>query len=264
MDLIKCRIFVYWFEWRVDCPQSGTYKIKMWGAEGGNGGTNGSIVGAKGGYTEGLIYLTEGEKLSLFVGGKGETGKTTGVPIGGYNGGGNGTYISSVVGTGGAGGGAGVSNYTNGLAGGVGGGLTGGDGILNPGLVAHTLATGGSQTSGGIGGGSVGIGTAGTFGKGGSCSEHYGSGGGGGYYGGGGSGYISSSVSAGAGGSSYISGYTGCVAITSRENLVSKTGCIHYSGKVFTSGITYSGGSTSIPAKDNETNGNGFAIITKQ
>lgn len=69
-------------------------------------------------------------------------------------------------------------------------------------------------------------------------------GGGGGYYGGSGASGLSSGVWPGGGGSSYISGHTGCVAITSENSTIPKSGCltgttddscsIHYSGKTFT------------------------------
>lgn len=55
----------------------------------------------------------------------------------------------------------------------------------------------------------------------------------------------------GGGGSSYISGYTGCVAITSQTNITPKTGCqtgttdnncsVHYSNKKFTNTIMIDG-----------------------
>ena len=78
-------------------------------------------------------------------------------------------------------------------------------------------------------------------------------GGGGGYYGGGGANasgvqcYLHSASS----GSSYISGHTGCVAITSEENETPKSGCetgttnnscsIHYSGKTFANTVMIDG-----------------------
>ena len=66
-------------------PVDGYYKIEAWGAQG--GGTNGN--GGKGGYTSGLIYLTTGETLYVYVGGKGgEEEKETKTNEGGWNGGG--------------------------------------------------------------------------------------------------------------------------------------------------------------------------------
>ena len=55
----------------------------------------------------------------------------------------------------------------------------------------------------------------------------------------------------GGGGSSYISGHTGCVAITSNTNTTPKSGCktgttnnncsIHYSGKIFNDTVMIDG-----------------------
>ena len=83
------------------------------------------------------------------------------------------------------------------------------------------------------------------------CNGH--SGGGGGYYGGyggkatGGNCYMSG----GGGGSSYISGHTGCVAVTSESSSTAKSGCttgttnnscsIHYSGYTFTNTVMIDG-----------------------
>ncbi len=135
-----------------------------------------------------------------------------------------------------AGGGAGSSNWTNARTGGYGGALIGGSGLLNSGAVAHTLATGGTQTSGGTPGGSSGLGLYGKFSYGGASQINHGGGGGGGYYGGGGGGVISSGVSSGAGGSSYISGYEGSYSILASStslNIIPATSSTHYSGLVF-------------------------------
>ena len=115
-----------------------------------------------------------------------------------------------------------------------------------------TSALGGTQVSGGTGGrenisstDSIYYWGSGTFGTGGNGrSSHGGSsgaGGGAGYYGGGGTGR---NGFAGGGGSSYISGHTGCVAITSASSQTPKSGCTtgttdndcskHYSDLVFT------------------------------
>ena len=129
--------------------------------------------------------------------------------------------------------------------------------INNPG-------SGGSQTAGGTKGTptrSSSAVTAGTFASGGhgdnsgsninTCSGH--SGGGGGYYGGGGAGNtdVDCLIMSGGGGSSYISGHTGCVAITSNTNTTPKSGCktgttnndcsIHYSGKIFNDTVMIDG-----------------------
>jgi hypothetical protein len=168
-----------------------------------------------------------------------------------------------------AGGGAGASNFTNAVSGGVGGSLNGFNGILNTGSVAHTLATGGTQTAGGAAGGSAGFGTAGKFGIGGDSHSTHGSGAGAGYYGGGGSGYIASGVSSGAGGSSFISGLTNYNAIASTSTPASITHLgnpTHFSGLTFTN-MSVIDGASSMPNPYNTGNitgnsGNGYAKIT--
>ena len=146
----------------------------------------------------------------------------------------------------GAGGGAnsyGVSLTTGkrGTVGGYGGGLIGGTAdtgrnTSSSGYDRTAFAQGATQT----GGGSIAqpnpstcaMGYVGTFGKGGNSgirstnsSRPYGSGGGGGWYGGTGGGCTGGFVDSGSGGSSYISGHTGCVGITSVDNATPKTGC---------------------------------------
>ena len=121
---------------------------------------------------------------------------------------------------------------------------------------------GGTQISGGeeptISPSAVTNGTAGSFGKGGTGGASRndtptggGSGGGAGYYGGSGASGLSNGSFAGGGGSSYISGHTGCVAITSETDETPKSGCstgttdnscsIHYSGKKFTNTLMIDG-----------------------
>ena len=77
---------------------SGTYKLEVWGASGGEATSyNGVEVlpGGYGGYSVGEYYLNQGDKLYINVGGKGvdnylpESGE--GVVAGGYNGGGTAT-----------------------------------------------------------------------------------------------------------------------------------------------------------------------------
>lgn len=70
-------------------PASGTYKLEVWGAQGGY--RSNSTYGGKGGYSIGTITnLPQGTKLYVYVGGAGGSGttKTNGVVAGGYNGGG--------------------------------------------------------------------------------------------------------------------------------------------------------------------------------
>ena len=213
-------------------PCNGTYKLEVWGAQGGyNGGY--------GGYSSGTKSLSKTNIVYIVVGGQGNTISYSSTPsYGGYNGGGNGgdqqgtrhngggggaTHMSTtnrgtlsnynsyrgeillVAGGGGGSGGWEPSKYVV-RKGGTGGGLSGGNGETH--LSANSVyGRGGSQTSSGVGG---------TFGTGGSYPNYsaksalgvvliYGiGGGGGGWYGGG----IDDS-SGGGGGSGYIGGVTG-------------------------------------------------------
>ena len=237
--------------------------------------------GGKGAYTYGEIYLESGTNLYIQVGGQGsKSAASTAQDLsGGYNGGG-GTKgqncCSRSFGTGGgatdirlsggawndlsslksrimvAAGGGGAFNGTNvgswSNPGGYGGGLHGGDGSQGTFEAGQWCSgLGATQTSGGK------ITTdceksdnfngekTGSFGIGGGYSStgEAVTGGGGGYYGGSKSGHIASA----GGGSSFISGYKGCVAISSESSLTPKTGCTdgttniecsyHYSGKKF-------------------------------
>ena len=67
----------------------GKYKLQCWGAQGGNSSSY-SGVGSKGGYSEGILTLTEATKLYIFVGGKGASSGN-----GGWNCGGGSTGSSS-------------------------------------------------------------------------------------------------------------------------------------------------------------------------
>lgn len=81
-------------------PATGTYKLEVWGAEGGAYSVGNP---GKGGYSVGTINLTQGDELYIYVGGKGEPSPSTSsfnAYGGGYNGGGNAGY------RGGGGGGA--------------------------------------------------------------------------------------------------------------------------------------------------------------
>lgn len=138
---------------------AGTYKLECWGAQGGGAC---EATGGKGGYSCGNLEISSPTELRIFVGGKGEGGKTSNTSatlftsLGGYNGGGNGgsayrcgqsggggggkTHIVNVTrdmmilcagGGGGAGGGVAdnwsgeVILYEAGTPGGAGGGRTG-------------------------------------------------------------------------------------------------------------------------------------------
>ncbi len=136
------------------------------------------------------------------------------------------------------------------------GGLIGYNGTYDQqGVNGYAPAIGGTQNLGGRGGFPTDYvypaGIAGTFGSAGNSNSNYGSGGGSGYYGGGGGSYNSAVVGNGAGGSSYISGHTGAVAITSASNQTPKASCetgttnndcsIHYSDYYFTDTLMIDG-----------------------
>lgn len=242
---------------------TGTYKVELWGAQGGDGQL---AKGGLGAYTSGLIELTNNETLYVYVGGE-NSGRT-----GGYNGGGNGSNDTQFFGGGGAtdvrlvsgtwndpeslasrimvaGGGGGSYNYqemyhyyTDGGAGGTFIGASGG--VMHGGPASK----GGTQLEGGKGnnGNST---YSGSFGQGGNGANNLGTGGGGGYYGGGGTYNVGGSAEGGAGGSSYISGQVGSIAIAAADDLSPRLDSnnevctypstivecsYHYSGKKFT------------------------------
>ena len=222
-------------------PCDGTYKLEVYGAQGGSGDHG---DGGKGGYSVGTKEFTANTDLHIAVGGRGETSDGTGGTIlGGYNGGGSipneslnlsqksgsgggATHIATaegllvdlssntseilIVAGGGGGGGTWVSDGAT-LIGGAGGGLSGGDAYVNcyssdASNNKITRGGGGTQSSGGvILGSSNDVAQRGSFGQGGSVTNYTGAGGGGGYYGGAsGAGY--NGATPGGGGSGYIGG----------------------------------------------------------
>ena len=282
-------------------PRTGTYKVELWGAQGGT--YNASIKGGLGGYTKGEIRLEKGTKLYLFVGTQGAS------TVAGYNGGGTGMTKGSGLGYGGggatdirvlgnelawnnatslysrimvAGGGGGSSAYNEGAWAawdGAGGGL---EGIMGNGgsdansKKAQSVA---SQISGGLTNTTY-PGTNGGFGYGGNSSTGYSSNGGaGGWYGGAGGAHAGSIIS---GGSSYISGHNGCIAVNSSGTPVAQTSSgvedsYSYTGYKFTSTkmidgegykwTTERGDLIQMPTHDGTTvmtgnEGDGFAKIT--
>lgn len=260
-------------------PQSGSYKIELWGAQGGT--TNGSYPGGKGAYTSGEIDLTKGDKLYIYVG---EQPKSN---TGGYNGGGNGTSgyaggggatdvrLSSgnwkdatglrnrlMVAAGGSGGYHFSQNPGFSVAGAPGGTLSG----LSTAVSNTCLPKGGTQTAGGTCDSYSAV--SGGFGFGGNGAGDTGakasSGGGSGYYGGAGRYDRDSSKSAGGSGSSFISGYNGCNAV--KQNGTPSGSPNHYSGKVFRNGQMIAGNSGLPNPRGSGTitgnSGNGYARIT--
>ena len=256
----------------------GIYKVELWGASGSN-----NTIGGMGAYTSGNIRLKKGDILYVYV------GQNPGLSASATFNGGGGCSSRCTAGGGAtdvrlksgdwndsvslasrimvAAGGAGYDDWSAGYKGGYGGALTGVTGE------GDSPSTGGSQTAGGISNGNI-TSRNGMFGIAG-FGDSYGGGGSGGYWGGAG-GKNSSTGNGGSSGSSYISGYTGCVAIKSETEIVPKDGCdngttdkacsIHYSGKVFTDGVMKAGNET-VPSTDDTMpsvghSGNGYAKIT--
>lgn len=192
-------------------------QIETWGAEGGGvnlSGNTSSGLGGKGGYASGILNVTPGSTLNVYVGGYGLS-SITGIALGGFNGGGQG-YASSSGEPGNGGGGASDVRYLgNGLAnrvivagGGGGGGEDSGDpygdggGLTGVGYTTFDA----TQTAAGAGGG---------LGFGGGTGNGDGGGGGGGLYGGGtfSSTSIGTDTQGGGGGSGYVGGVTGSTVL---------------------------------------------------
>ena len=284
----------------LNCPYSGTYKqitlpkgtykLEVWGAEGGHNpsysyGT--SYREGVGGYSYGVITLSGSTILYLYAGGAGTSGTS---PSGGFNGGGNGcsstgrittsgggasdirigqnSLYARVIVAGGGGGGrdAGSQGYTSTYYRGAGGGTTAYQGgYYSSGSISVSTSNFGR---GGGGGGQTSAGATGTinnsetlysagFGTGGYCgsSSRYGEGGGGGWYGGG----AGSADADGGGGSGYI--YTSSTA----SNYPS--GCLLNSSYYLTSASTVAGNTSfTSPTGSTETghSGNGYIRITVQ
>lgn len=268
-------------------PSTGTYKIELWGAKGGEStayrDTN-PYVG-KGAYVSGEIFLWKGEKLYLQVGSKGEDGEKIydlrrftafGYPSsggkGGYNGGGDGMDDSELSAGGGGGGGMSrLYTYTNTSYADAG---SSGSGGTTEGIKAKVVlfdddiyGYGSTQTDGyQFGGGENGEWCLSTL---------NGLGGGAGGYMGSHSGACNKTdwyLPTGAGGaSSYVSGCKNCKAIkksSTKDNLQFEKDGVHYSGKKFKNIVMIDGDSKMPSTKDANkkmtgNNGDGFARITK-
>lgn len=260
-------------------PKTGTYKIELWGAEGGKRiGSDVTDSGGKGGYTSGTINLEKNEKLYFYIGQKGiHYNYNNGTKI--YNGGGICNFVGN-KGSGGSGGGStdvrimssewddfnslktrimvaaggGGTGYL-GTSGGAGGGLIGIDAIPSTSFLEYSYGHGGKQTSGGLWNVTTSGIFPGGFGYGGNSLGAWdgGGAGGSGYFGGSGG-----RVNAGGGGSSYISGHIGCIAIeatTTEDNIIfpdkNNAQCTdgtidiecsnHYLNKIFTDTIMIDG-----------------------
>lgn len=248
-----------------------TYKLEVWGAEGGGSrlsSNSNSGMGGKGGYSVGTISVESGITMYAYVGGCGGShpNSISGSYqiLGGYNGGG-GAYGSS-NGEPGNGGGGGTDIRINNTSlysrvivagGGGGGGEDSGD--------SYGVGGGTSGTSGGGGGATqtAGGSTNATFGQG--AFAYDGGGGGGGWYGGGTTSNLSSMPSSangsdnqgGGGGSGYV--YTSSTV----SNYPS--GCLLNSSYYLTDAQTIAGNTSfSAPGGGTETghSGDGYARIT--
>jgi hypothetical protein len=206
----------------------GIYYITIQAYGGKGGDFSSSCTGGYGGYASGILQVTPGETIYVYVGGSGTTVNSyvgyCAFYSGGWNGGGGsnswgdlgtgggasdirlgGTSLSNRIIVAGGGGGCTDASYESGSSTGAGGGLTGQNGGYTD--SSYPGGGGGSQTSGGAAGTSPNGCTpqsAGSLGVGGNGGGYYhgGGGGGGGYYGGGGGGHNEG----GGGGSSYIDG----------------------------------------------------------
>lgn len=211
------------------CPLDGTYELAVWGAEGAS--PISTYNGGKGAYIAGSLHIKKGQKLYIYVGGKGQTSG-----VGGWNGGGSCTNASKDANCSGGGGATDIALYgSNGsaswdssdhfnsrilVAGGGGGALyyNAGNffqnGYANGGYGGAWNGRAGTGSSNAVAGGGAtrtNAGTArgtnasaGSFGKGGDYSGSSAAGcGGGGWYGGG-SGGDNGRHGAGGGGSSYM------------------------------------------------------------
>ena len=254
-----------------NAPISGTYKIELWGASGGN---IDKYIGGKGGYTKGEIKLEKDNKFYIYVGGAGSDTDYSGSYNGGgiisdgqitfgRNGGGatdirlvNGSWdnfnsLKSRIMVAAGGGGANFRNVDVSYGewygagnGGAGGGLIGINGE-SP-AETHTdpttgkaygwnYGTGGTQTSGGTqmhNDTTLEYGESYTGKFGSALQNQNQSGAGSGYYGGGSVGHGGAG-----GGSSFISGHNGCNAVkeeSTEDNIVHTGQSIHYSGYYFT------------------------------
>lgn len=285
---------------RFDIPYTGTYKIELWGA---SGGDLAGYLGGRGAYTSGNIHLNEGQTIYIYTGGLSTTNNVASFNGGGasvsYNlfgmpGGGatdirlesgnwndfNGLKSRIMV----AAGGGGANNrnswidsvYWYGAGnGGYGGALVGGDGEsldethTNPNTgktYGWYIGLGGSQTKGGE---SECHAIVESCPSGDTSKTYFGyaisgqSGGGGGYYVGGGGAHGGAG-----GGSSFISGHTGCNAImkeSTENNIIHSGSPNHYSNYIFTDTLMIAG-NAEMPNPEGGTEightGKGLAKIT--
>ena len=276
-------------EYTQTITETGTYKLEVWGAQGGS--VNNADIGGYGGYSVGEIRLTKNTKIYINVGGQGTyvNSQSYSEASGGYNGGGKGISayewgtISSGSGGGAthialdsgelstlsahatdgrilivAGGGGGSAYYGSTLhgSGGSGGGKVGENGTYT---VGSTYGIGGSQTAAGYLSENPTLGLA-SFGKGADTftnnnTNYYGGAGGGGYYGGGASG-AGYDTAGGGGGSGYIA----------NDSLKNKKMVMYSTDSSYSSTTTSTKTEITTNVGSHESNkantGNGYAKIT--
>ena len=230
-------------------PVTGYYRVELWGASGGTdlygtATTEDDGYGGSGGYTSGIINIQNNKSMYIYLGASGEdhTMQTFngGGSTGGAASGGGSADIRLSSGSWydfsslksrimvAAGGGGGENHNNNG---GAGGGLIGYANVKNGAFI------GGTQTSGSTFGGREKL----SFTI--NCSSQntcVWGGFGQGYY----SGYTATSAFGGGGGSSFISGHSGCNAISSsstESNIIHTGQANHYSGYTFTNTVMIDG-----------------------
>ena len=264
-------------------PRTGSYKLEVWGAQGGY--RSDSSKAGKGGYATGIINLTKGDILYVYVGGSGNSGTcTNSICTGGFNGGG---YRYNYKGGGGATdirfvsnsnavdatsllsrvivAGGGGSDGSTGNSGGVGGGSTagntsggygtGGYGGTQTGFTTSTTVASSQYKTNGSGNYYAGFGFGG-FGV--SQSGGYGGAGGGGWYGGVGALPDSSADDdkGGGGGSGFV--YTASSSVPTGYSV---------SNKYILTNTSLVAGNASMPTQNGSSTmtgntGNGYAKIT--
>lgn len=247
----------------------GTYKLEVWGAEGGGrriSGNPNSGLGGYGGYSKGTLTLAKEQSVFLYSGGVGASTDST-LAEGGFNGGGCAWGSGHSEPGNGGGGGSDIRIGQDSLyarvivaGGGGGGGEDSGDSIGHGGGTSG-IASGSGTAYPGTATGATG---GGAFGQG-AHTPNDGGGGGGGWYGGGTTNGSqtrptsnnSSDTSGGSGGSGYV--YTSSTA----SNYPS--GCLLDSSMYLTDASTVAGDTTIVSPTGSSltgSQGNGYCRIT--